>query len=79
MSLTLKIAARDLQDHAWTLATIGDAAKFIDANFSAGRKSEERLQATLKVLQAAAMNGDYLQRERATTALTMLLKAEGMF
>ena len=78
VQLTAKLAVNDLQDETWTLATIGEAMIFIDSNFSQGRKTEGRWQHAARCLALAAASDDYLQRERATQAVSLLLQSEGM-
>jgi hypothetical protein len=78
VQLTVKLAVRDLQDITSTLTTVGEAMTFIDANFSPGRKIEEKWWQAAKGLQVAAATDKFALRDYATQAVIALLRSERM-
>jgi hypothetical protein len=76
--LTVALSVRDLQDEVSALSTVGEAMTFIDANFSAGRKSEDKWAMAAAALRTAAATDTAISREIATQAVMLLLESEGM-
>ena len=76
--LTAPLTVRDLKKDPFILNNVGEAVKFLYANFPLGRRAEAKWQYTAQALQIAAATNGASEREYATKAVIALLHSEGM-
>ena len=76
LSRVLHAKGVDLIEHE--LRTVGDAARFMWANFSTRRKGELAWQHASMCLEAAALDGNVDHALTATIALEVLLNEDGL-
>lgn len=76
LSRVLKATGIDSFEH--DLRTVGDAARFLWANFSQKRKGDVAFRHAMMCLEEAAMAGDAEHARTATIALEVLLNEDGL-
>ncbi|MPZ36844.1 MAG: hypothetical protein GEU95_02075 [Rhizobiales bacterium] len=78
VELSRVLSAKDLQAKPHTLRTVGEAARFMHANFSWRRKEDVAWRHAAMCLQEAAISGDEEHAMTATIALEVLLNEDGL-
>jgi hypothetical protein len=76
LSRTLKATGIDSIEHE--LRTVGDAARFMWANFSSKRKGDLAWKQAAMCLEEAAIHDDQEHAAAATIALEVLLNEDGL-
>ena len=76
--LATPLTVKDAKNNKKTLTTVGEAARFIRANFSRQRSDYVDWEHAAKTLEAAAETNDDDRRRHATEAIMSLLRAEGI-
>lgn len=79
LSRVLRAKAADDDAIVHELRTIGDAARFMWANFSTTRKGDLAWRHAAMCLEEAAVHGDAEHVATATIALEVLLNEDGLF
>jgi hypothetical protein len=78
VTLAAPLIAKDIKNNKKTLATVGEAARFIHTNFTRQRSDHIDWEHAAKTLEVAAETDDAERRQHATDAVIALLRAEGM-
>jgi hypothetical protein len=78
VELAAPLNVKDIRNNKKTLNTIGEAARFIRANFSRQRSDYVDWELAAKTLEVAAETNDAECRQHATEAIVALLRAERM-
>ncbi len=78
VKLAAPLDVKDNKNSKKTLATVGEAARFIRANFSRQRSDYVDWEYAARTLEVAAETDNADRRQQATDAVIALLRAEGM-
>jgi hypothetical protein len=78
VTLAAPLSVKDIKNSRKTLTTVGEAARFIRANFSRQRSDYVDWEHAANALELAAETNDSAQRQHATDAVSALLQADGM-
>ena len=76
VQLTGTLKVRGIRDEKLTLSTVGEAVRFLLANFSEDYRVEQTCQLAANALEIAAATNDTTRREYATKAVIALLHSE---
>jgi hypothetical protein len=74
--LTRKLIAKDRKGNRRVLSTVGEAAQFINANFSATRSGDVDWKLAATSLEKAVYTDDFVLSAHATKAVAELLRTE---
>jgi hypothetical protein len=74
--LTRKLIAKDRTGNRHVLSTVGEAAQFINANFSAPRSGDVDWKLAATSLEKAVYTDDFVLYAHATKAVAELLRTE---
>jgi hypothetical protein len=78
VELAAPLNVKDIRNNKKILVNVGEAARFIRANFSRQRSDSADWEHAAKALEVAAETNDAERRQHATEAVVALLRAEGM-
>ena len=78
VKLAAPLVVKDIKNNKKTLATVGEAARFMHTNFTRQRSDHVDWEHAAKALEVAAETDDAERRQHATDAVIALLRAEGM-
>ena len=78
VELTVPLNVKDIKNTNRKLVTVGEAARFIRANFSRQRSDSVDWEHAAKSLEVAAETNDAETRQHASDAVVALLRADGM-
>ena len=78
VELAAPLNVKDIKNNEKILVNVGEAARFIRANFSRQRSDSVDWEHAAKTLEVAAETNDAERRQHATEAVVALLRAEGM-
>jgi hypothetical protein len=78
VALAMPLTVKDAKNNKRTLTTVGEAARFIHANFSRQRSDQVDWEHAANALEVAAETNDAERRQHATEVVVALLRAEGM-
>ena len=74
--LTRKLIAKDRKGNQHVLSTVGEAAQFFNANFSAPRSGDVDWKLAATSLEKAVHTDDFVLYAHATKAVAALLRTE---
>ena len=78
VELATPLIVKDIRNNKNTLLTVGEAARFIRANFSRQRSDHTDWEHAASALEVAAETNDAERRQHASEAMVALLRAEGL-
>jgi len=78
VKLSAPLVAKDIERNRHTLTTVGQAAQFVQSNFSGIRSEDVDWKQAANSLEVAAATGNPDRVEDATKAVENLLKTENM-
>lgn len=78
VELVAPLNVKDIKNNKKILVNVGEAARFIRANFSRQRSDSVDWEHAAKSLEVAAETNDVARRQHATEAVIALLRTEGM-